>query len=297
MLGDFIYTEEDEDDVTVQEVADRKPKPGPKPACSDTPRKVEKALKRFLVLAVLFILGGLVWLFFISPAMVPATVSVFTIPGLDEAAVLRYARIRGGATFVSVNAAEAQLLLSGHPLVESARVIKSFPDRISIYLEPRRAVAVTVAGINGRMQPVYFDRHGVAFMIGGGPGGNAPPWLPVVSGLYSGVLSLYLGARLPEPILPLFSQIGAMTDENPAIWRAISEIGVVWNENGTYDLVLYPVNSFIRVRMGSDINMDSISHALLMLDVARRLGDAAPSEIDVRSGIGVFATEEARLGG
>lgn len=285
MLGDFVYSEEE---------------PEPEPDRSykyDTPRKVEKVLKRFLVLAVIIIFGGLIWLFFVSPAMVPATVNVSTFPGLDRSAVLRQAGIRGGATFVSVNAAEAQALLSRHPLVESARVVKSFPDRISIYLEPRQAVAVSIAWINGRMQPVYFDRHGIAFMIGGGPGDNAPPWLPVVSGLYNDTLSLYLGARLPESVLPLFSRIGTIMDEDPRIWQAISEIGVVWNDNGTYDLVLYPVNSFIRVRMGSDISMDNIYYALLMLDVVRQFGDAAPSEIDVRSGIGVLTTEGVRRGG
>jgi len=249
------------------------------------------------VLAVLIIFGGLVWLFFISPAMVPATVNVFGFPGLDGAAVLHHAGIGGGATFVSVNVAEAQLRLSAHPLVESARVVRSFPDRISVYVEPRQAVAVSIARINGRMQPLYLDRHGVAFMAGGGQGMSVPQWLPVVSGLYSGSLALYLGARLPEPILPLFSGIAEITDASPHIWRAISEIAVEWNDNGTYDLVLFPVNSFIRLRMGSDLSVEGIRHALLMLDVAREFGAAAPREIDVRSGIGVITSQEANRGG
>jgi len=290
MLSDFTYEEE----VVDHKSTNHEPKTSYK---YDAPRKYEKVIRRFLVLAVVFILGGLIWVFFISPAMVPATVNVFTFPGLDRTAVLHHAGIGGGATFVSVNAAEAQLLLSRHPLVESARVVKTFPDRISIYLEPRQAVAVSIASISGRMQPMYIDRHGVVFRIGGGPGETAPPWLPVVSGLYGGVMALYLGARLPEPILPLFSRIGAIMDENPNIWQAISEISVVWNDNGTFDLLLYPVNNFIRLRMGSDITMTCIYYALLMLDVVRQFGGSVPSEIDVRSGIGVFTTEEARLGG
>ncbi|MCL2190653.1 MAG: FtsQ-type POTRA domain-containing protein [Treponema sp.] len=294
MLGDFIYTEEDEE-VSDGRSVDRGH--GSESADKyDAPPRIERALKRFLVLAVVFICGGLIWWFFISPTMAPATVHVFTFPGLDRAAVLHHAGIGGRSTFASVNAAEAQLLLSGHPLVESARVVKSFPDRISIYLEPRQAVAVSIARINGRMQPVYFDRHGVAFMIGGEPY-NAPAWMPVVSGLYHGLLALYLGARLPEPVLPLFSRIGAIMDENPNIWQAISEIGVAWNDNGSFDLVLYPVNNFIRVRMGSDISVTDIYYALLMLDVLNRSGGDIPDEIDVRSGIGVLTTQGARLGG
>jgi len=293
MLGDFVYTEEEEMPDSRSVNRDRKPESANK---YDAPPKIEKTLKRFLVFAVIFICSGLIWWFFISPTMAPATVQVFTFSGMDRTAVLYHAGIGNRATFASVNATEAQLLLSRHPLVESARVVKNFPDRISIYLEPRHAVAVSIARINGRMQPVYFDRHGVAFTIGARPE-TAPAWLPVVSGLYHGLITLYLGARLPEPILPLFSRIGAITDENPNIWQAISEIGVVWNDSGTFDLVLYPVNNFIRVRMGSDINMTDIYYALLMLDVLNQSGGAIPSEIDVRSGIGVLKTEGARLGG
>jgi len=284
MLGDFIYTEEE----VREEEGVRK---------HDVSRKIEKALKRFLALAAVITCCGLLWWFLINPAMMPATVTVSTFPGLGSEAVLRYARIGSGATYVSVNASEAQMLLSRHPLVESARVVKSFPDQISIHLEPRAAVAVSIARINGRMQPVYFDRHGVAFMIGGEPGASARPWLPVVSGLYSGALALYLGSRLPDPVLPLFSRIGAIMDEDYRIWQAISEISVAWNDNGTFDLVLYPVNHSIRVRMGSDISAEDIFYALLVLDAVRRMGDSAPSEIDLRSGIGVFSSEGGRLGG
>jgi len=288
MLGDFVYTEE-------EIVSDCKPEE----SRNDAPRKTENVLKRLLVIAAIVIFGGLVLWVFVTPAMSPATVYVFSFQGLDRGAVLHQANIGGGTTFISFNAAEAQQLLSRHPLVESARVVTNFPDRISIHLEPRQAVAVSIARMNGRMQPVYFDRHGVAFMIGGGGfGGMAPPCLPVVSGLHNEAIAIHLGARLPESILPLFSRIGAIMDSNPSIWQAISEINVAWNDNGTYDLVLFPVNSSTRLRMGSDINVTNIYYALLMLDVVQRqLGDSAPSEIDVRSGIGVLATEEVRLGG
>jgi len=276
-MNDFIYAEEE---VEAEGEAE---------GGRGAPRKIEGVLRRVLALAAVIVCGGLAWWVFISPAMVPATVSVFGFPGLDGPAALREAGIREGATFASVNAAEAQLLLSRHPLVASARVAKSFPDRIAVYLEPRRAVAVGVAKVDGRMRPAYFDRDGVVFMVGGEPGPAALPWLPVVSGLCRGPLALYPGARLPEPILPLFSQIGAVMDEEPGLWRAISEIAVAWNDSGGYDLVLYPVNNFTRVRMGGDLSAEGVRHALLMLDVVRYLGEVAPAEIDARSGIGVLA--------
>jgi len=301
MLGDFVYTEEDAAGCGSGAAAAGGGGSGGARGRDGASRGVEKALRRFLALAAITVCGGLVWWLFISPMMMPATVSVFSFPGFDAAAALRHARIGDGATFASVNAAEAQALLAAHPLVESARVAKSFPDRISIHLEPRQAVAVSIARIGGRMQPVYFDRHGVAFRVGGSAAGAAagapPPWLPVVSGLHREPLAIYLGARLPEPVLPLFARLGAITDEEPGIWQAISEIGVAWSDSGAFDLVLHPVNTFVRIRMGSDITVEGIFYALLMLDVVGRLGDGAPSEIDARSGIGVLAREGPRVGG
>ena len=291
MVGDFVYTEE-----TEEETAGGTDRRKDDPKGSQSP-KLEKSLKRFLVLAALIVCGGLLWLFFISPAMVPATFSVAAFPGFDTDAVLHQAGIMRGATYVSVNAAKAQTLLEEYPLVESAKVVKTFPDRISIYLEPRKAVAVSLARINDRMQPVYFDRNGVAFTAGGVYSGEGAGQLPVVSGLFNEVLALPLGSKLPEEVLPLFSRIGEITDKNPTIWQAVSEIGVVWNGNGNYDLVLYPVNSFTKLRMGSDISTEGIYYALLILDVVRGRGDAAPAEIDVRSGIGVLSGEGGNLGG
>ena len=263
--------------------------------------KVENALKYFLSLAALVVCLGFVWWFFISPAMVPASVSVSGFPGFSTPEVLRQAGIRERATFLSVNASRAQTLLSRYPLVESARVVKTFPDRIFIHLEPRKAVAVGVARIDGRMQPVYFDRYGFAFMFGDGPGIPPPPGsVPVVSGIYRGDVSLGLGTRLSDSLLPLFSRIGGITDADRTIWKAISEIVVEWNENGTYDLVLYPTNSLVRIRMGSDMDAGAIRYALLMLDVVRGNGDAHGSggieEIDARSGIGVLRGEGAGFG-
>ena len=152
MLGDFIYSEE-MDSASYNQ---------------DTGQKVEKTVKRFLLLAVIFVCGGLIWIFAISPCMVPVKADIRSFSGLPRTEVLTIAGISGGSTYISINAEEAEALLSRHPLVESAKVVKRFPDRLSIFLEPRKAVALTLARVNGRTQPVYFDRHGVAFRIGTG---------------------------------------------------------------------------------------------------------------------------------
>ena len=280
MLGDFIYSEE---------VDSQYEKTGDDFA---SPRKFDKAVRRFLTLAVIFVCGGLIWIFCISPCMVPVRTDIKTFPGLEKADVLKIAGIENGAAYVTVNAETAETLLSNFYPVESARVIKRFPDRVSIYLEPRKAVAVMVAAVNGKLQPVYFDRYGVAFQTGGGVGEAAPSWLPVVSGIYDENQAIRLGMRLPLMYQPLFTRIGEIIDDNANIWQAVSEIGIARKNNDMYDLVLYPVHDSIKIRMGSDISKDSLRYALLMFDVCRQYGDM-PDEIDVRSGIGVVKAKEA----
>ena len=280
MLGDFIYSA-DVSDAAYKYAA---------------PQKFEKAARRFLLLAVIFVCGGLIWIFCISPCMVPVKAEVKSIPGLSGIEALNIAGISGTSTYISINAANAERLLESYPLVESAKVVKRFPDRLSVFLEPRRAVAVVLARVNGRIRPVYVDRYGVAYKVGNEAGELAAASLPVVSGVFDDGRAMKLGDPLPAIYLPLFSRIGAINDEDPRIWQAISEIGIAGKNKDMYDLVLYPVNDSIRLRMRSDISKDRIYYALLMFDVCRQYGDAAPGEIDVRSGIGVVSAKEVRFG-
>jgi cell division protein FtsQ len=287
MLGDFIYSGEVEDASYRYDTA----------IDNEKTQKAEKTIRRFLALAAVFISIGVVWIFCVSPAMVPVKIDVKSFQGLAKAEVLNFANIRSGATYISINAQEAQALLSRHPMVESARVIKRFPDRLSIFLEPRHAVAAVVARVHGRLQPVYVDKYGVVFRIGNAATEAPPAWLPVVSGVLDERQPLGLGMRLPAIYRPLFSRIAAISEGDSNVWQAVSEIGIAKKSNDLYDLVLYPVNSQIKIRMGSDISKDNIYYALLMVDVCKQqFGDKLPDELDARSGLGVYKTKEGGFG-
>jgi cell division protein FtsQ len=287
MLGKFIYSETDSDDIAADTVARAET---PQFA---VPGKFEKGVKRFLLLASIFICMGLIWLFAISPCKAFTLVEVKGFPGFEKEAVLNYAGIDSSASYVSVNAGDVQRLLASHHMVESAKVIKRFPDRLSIFLEPRQAVAAILADVNGVKRSVYIDRHGVPFAIGNGAGQKQPYWLPVVSGIPVGTSRL--GTPLSAVFAPLFAQIGMINDEAPELWRAVSEIKVVRMDYGKYELVLFPLKYPVRLRMGDELSKESLRYALLMLDVIRR-GDTVPDEIDVRSGIGVVKAKEVHFG-
>jgi cell division septal protein FtsQ len=284
MLGKFIYSEELENPQYGYGAAND----------NSRPQKIEKSIRRFLLFAVIFVTLGLIWVFCISPCMVPVKIEVKSFSGLSKAEVLNIAGIAGNAPYIAVNANETEWRLSRHYLVESAKVVKRFPDRLSSFLEPRRETAVLLASVDGRSQSVFFDRYGVAFKTGGRDA--SLPQLPVVSGIFGNNYPVKLGiTRLPSAYVPLFFFFGVIGDEDPKIWQAISEIELVNKSNGTFDLVLYPVRYMTKLRMGSDISKDSIYYALLMIDAYRQFGNDVPDEIDVRSGLGV-KIKEARFG-
>jgi len=251
------------------------------------PLRFEKNVKKFLFFAAIFIFCGIIWLFAISPLKAFVFVEVESFPGFAKEDVLKFAGIENGTSYVSLNAAQAQKLLASHPLVESAKVIKKFPDRLSIFLVPRQAVALILADVNGQTRPVYIDRYAVPFKIGFNSGQASPYALPVVSGIPVG--SSRLGEKLSPVYTPLFRQLGKILDESPLLWQAVSEIKVVRTNHNKYDLLLFPLGHPVKLKMAGDIDKESLHYALLMLDVYRRQ-NSFPDEIDVRSRIGVVKT-------
>jgi cell division protein FtsQ len=255
-------------------------------------KKIEKGLKRLLILAGIVIGAQFIWLFVISPCIPFSTVEIRGFSGFDSTDVLVFAGIPEGASFVSVNTADAQRRLSSHYLVESARVIKRFPDRLSIFLQPRKAAALSLVNIRGRPVPLYFDRHGVVFQIGGAdPDGQMH--LPVISGLV--FENPFLGMRLPPAFLPLLEDISKIYSDSPQLLAAVSEIRINRKHQDDFDLVLYPVHSSIRIRLENKLSEDTLRYVLLMLDVFESRSPK-PREIDFRSGMASYKIKEATSG-
>ena len=271
MMGDFIYSESKKDvhyNYAYQ-------------------RGINKFLKRILTFALLIVSGGILWFLLISPFIMPARIDVNSIDGITRADVLKFAGIASGASYFSVNAQRVEQRLSNHYLVESAVVDKIFPGRISINIQPRQAIAMVYARINGVIKPAYFDKKGIIFQIGDETSANIPSYLPVITGIYKEQDNINLGTRFSKMYLSLFNRMSMISDEDSSIWNAISEIEVVNITPGVYDLVLYPVFKSPKIRMSSDINKDNIFYALIMAEAAMNFRDI-PEVIDIRSGNGVI---------
>jgi cell division protein FtsQ len=256
-------------------------------------RKIEKGLKRLFIVAGLILAAEFIWLFGVSPCIPLSTLEVQGFPGFDGGEVLRYAGIGDKDSFVSINTAKTEKLLAAHYLVDNARVIKRFPDRLSIFLEPRRAVALSLAAVQGRLLPVYFDRHGVIFRIGTEKGPVPPSNLPVISGLV--IEDPVPGMRLPAALGPLLEELEKIESESPELMGAVSEIRINRKPFDGFDLVLYPVHNPVRVRLGNNLSENTLRYVMLMLDVFEEQ-DSRPGEIDFRSGVGSYTVKEAPSG-
>ena len=249
--------------------------------------KLEKGIKRILIVAAVILAVQLIWLFIVSPFIPFSTIDIQGIPELSRNDILSISGINESSSYFSTNTKSVQRILSAHILVESATVMKRFPDKISIFLSPREAAAVTLGYIGNKQVPICIDRQGVFFKIGEDKDVARLP-------LLSGIENPQLNTRLPVALVPLAENLYQMASDSPEILSAISEIRIENKAWEGFDLVLFPVHSSIRVRVEKNFSQEVLRYMLLMLNVFE--GETnKPREIDFRSGIGSYNVKELSL--
>jgi cell division protein FtsQ len=248
--------------------------------------KIEKGLKRLLVIAAVILTAELIWLFGVSPFIPFSTVEVQEFSGLTRFQILSLAGIDDNSSYFSTNTELIREKVSSHILVESAVVMKRFPDKLSIFLSPREAAAVTLAVINSRQVMMYIDRNGVFYKIENGAL-QEKTYIPVISGIENAQLNM----RLPTALVPLVKNLSEISVSSPELLSAISEIRIERKAWDGYDLVLFPIHNSIRVRLENNLTEDTLRYMLLMLNVFET-DVQHPQEIDFRSGMGSYKIKE-----
>jgi len=249
--------------------------------------KVEKGLKRLIIIAAVIFAAELIWLFGVTPFVPFSIVEVQEITGLNRNEILRFACLNENSSFVSTNTKNVQEILSSHLLVDSATVIKRFPDKMSIFITPRQVAAVALTNNGSRHTLLFIDRHGVFFRMGDD---LQEAGLPILSGFENP----QLGMRLPAGLVPLVESIYELSHSSPELLSAISEIRIERKAWGGFDLVLYPIHSSIKVRLENTLTEDGLRYMLLMLDVFKDSSEK-PAEVDLRSGMGSYRVREQSL--
>lgn len=96
------------------------------------------------VLAVVGVITGLVWLFLFSSVLAVQGAEVRGVEVLSAAEVEEAAAVPLGVPLATVNLDAIEARIEELPAVESAEASRSWPDRVSLQVSERQAVAVVV---------------------------------------------------------------------------------------------------------------------------------------------------------
>ena len=91
--------------------------------------------------------------------------------------------------------------------------------------------------------------------------------------------------KVHKKLVPLFKQLDLLQKKNPALLSEISEMKIEQKKYGGFDLILYPVQTPVKVRTDSTLNEERLQYMILTLDVIRDFDMSAKiEELDVRAG-------------
>jgi len=256
------------------------------PEKAENPKRLERALKWTVVALTAVLVAEAVWFLLVVPSR---PLNSGAIPGaaeLSRAAGCAAAGIDEKTSFFAFDAGSAARGLESLVEVESAAVVRRFPDGVRIALTMRSPVAVALASMaDGRTLPLSIDRTGVVFRVGSPSAGAGP----IISGLVFG--NPHSGVRLPSFLHSLPNDLAVLRASNPALLDTISEIRVVKKAYDAYELVLYPTYLPVRVRIGSQLNEDVLRYMMLLLDVLASKG-IETDELDFRTGTAAYRMKE-----
>lgn len=250
---------------------------------SDSSRSAEnkiKIIKVIFILLCVVLIGELVAYKYIMPSFSNPKVTVSGQKNYTAEEIARKLLRMNATTWFDFDVTQAVAILSSEAGIESVSVEKRFPDKIFINVVEREPVAVMFVADGGHTYPLEIDKYGVLFDVRE----NLMPdtsVVPIVSGLP--VEYMAQGMRIPNVYHPLIDQISQISALPQKYFAGISEICVLPNEFGNYELALFPAQSKIKVLTDRALNEEALKYMMVVLDVINQIGTAV-SEVDLRYG-------------
>ena len=239
-----------------------------------------KVIKIIFILLCILLIGELVAYKYIMPSFSNPKVTFSGQNNYTAEELARKLLKMDASNWFEFDVEQAVAILSSEAGIESVTVEKHFPDKIFINVVERIPVAVTFVVENGRTYPVEIDKNGVLFH---GKENLVPDTnvVPIVSGLP--IEYMAQGMRIPGIYRPLIDQIANISSLPQSYFAGISEICVLPNEFGNYELALFPAQSKIKVLTDRALNEDALKYMMVILDVVNQIGSRV-SEVDLRYG-------------
>ncbi|HAK46710.1 MAG TPA: hypothetical protein DCO79_12435 [Spirochaeta sp.] len=202
--------------------------------------------------------------------------------------ILEMAGIRTAESYFALDETVIETRLERFSQILSAEVEKKFPDTLSIKLKGRNPLAVCLIETDGRIIPAAVDSEGVIFQLGKSV---TDLNLPVISGIR--IDEARLGVVMPEAITTFLACLKNLRIESPVFFDGISEMRIIRKSNDDFEVLMYPQNYSIPVRLGSRIDKELFTYVILVLDVAKQQGlTASLEELDFRTDEVVYRLRE-----
>ena len=242
--------------------------------------KGKRLLKIVILLILLFLAGDSVYYLFIVPFNATAKIQLLGIDTILEAELKKAAGLTGTEKWGKIDKDALLHRITSYPLVAEARVVKKYPDKVLIEIIERQPVGILLATVGGRTIPMEIDKTGTVFKAASK---KTPQILPIISGL--SFQNIRAGMKVHKQLVPLFKQLDLLQRKNPALMSEISEMKIEQKKYGGFDLILYPVQTPVKVRTDSTLNVERLQYMILTLDVIRDFDMSAKiEELDVRAG-------------
>ena len=256
--------------------------------------KKTSKLNRVLLIVILFLIVILaveiLFHLLIAPRLLIENIQITTESDfpLSNRDILNIAGINEKNYYFSIDTTEIQNNLESYPLLERAVVSKEFPNILKIKLHKREPLAVSLIKTEDGTIPVVLDSEGVIFQIGTSVSDFN---IPVISGIK--FPQIRLGMRIPEELISFLKDMKQLKNTEPVLFNLISELKFIKKNNSSYEVLLYPADYHIPVRIGTEIDEYLLKYILMVLDVVfqQEMIDRY-SEIDFRTGDIVYRTME-----
>jgi cell division septal protein FtsQ len=236
----------------------------------------------------LFFVGELLFHLLIAPRLVLRNVRISTDLSLSKEEILDLAGVQSGAYYYSLDTGSIGEKLAALPAVKEVSVQKVFPDTLELTLRARHPLAILLfESSDGHSVPLAVDEEGVVFQIGA----ELTSWdLPVIGGVTFSPLRA--GVRLPEPVQSLLKDLASLRALTPELFELISEVRLLSREGSAMDMIVYPLSQPVRLRLGPNLQAETLRNAFMVLDLLAGQGLAERvRELDLRTGEVVYGIE------
>ncbi len=244
-------------------------------------QKIRLIFSLLIAVLALILVIEIIFHFVISPRLRLSRVEIVAEEGLTltNAAILKLAGLNGDETFFAVDEAGIAERIAAFAPVKSVTVERMFPNTLKIGIIEREPLGISLSVVNGRSVPIMLDEEGVVFQIGASVSEFD---LPALSGFTFSEVEL--GQRVNRALIGFFQDLHTLKSTSGALFHLISELKFVKKDRAGFEVLLYPRDYRVAVRIGSRVDVEIMRKILLVLDVFANQGIIGTiEEIDFRT--------------